>query len=481
MLDISRDKVPTQATLYELVDRLAGWKINQLQLYTEHTFAYRDHEDVWRDASPMTAADIVALDAYCQQRHVELVPNQNCLGHWDRWLSHPRYRELALCPDGWDERGRHREPTTIDSNNPAARSLVADLLGELLPNFSSRRLHVGLDEPWELPKERMADYLEWVSALRAMPVLEDREMLMWGDILEARPDLLGGLPAGVTICEWWYDEGHAWSARGAAYTAAGLPWWVCPGTSAWQTILGRWANFQANIAEAVDGGLAHGASGLLVTDWGDRGHLQYLPFSEPGMAWAAAQSWCRGANESLDLPSALDVHCYADSAGVLGGVLRDLGNTYLCIEPQFPNLSTLVLHLYFPQMQTGRTFTDGITIDQVGKAEDMLAGASEALASARPGRADGALVIDELQTAVSLVQLLCRDLRARLDVDGWLTSVPEKVRFELADELAGLTARHRDLWLARNRPGGLADSAAWLEHLERCYRTGETEKYWGGW
>ncbi|HMO65488.1 MAG TPA: ferric reductase-like transmembrane domain-containing protein, partial [Verrucomicrobiota bacterium] len=39
MLDISRDRVPTLRTLYDLVDRLASWKINQVQLYMEHTFA----------------------------------------------------------------------------------------------------------------------------------------------------------------------------------------------------------------------------------------------------------------------------------------------------------------------------------------------------------------------------------------------------------------------------------------------------------
>ena len=54
MLDISRDRVYRMDTLYELVDRLAGWKINQLQLYTEHTFAYQDHQQVWQKASPMT-------------------------------------------------------------------------------------------------------------------------------------------------------------------------------------------------------------------------------------------------------------------------------------------------------------------------------------------------------------------------------------------------------------------------------------------
>ena len=41
MLDVSRDKVPTMQTLRDLVDRLASWKVNQVQLYVEHTFAYR--------------------------------------------------------------------------------------------------------------------------------------------------------------------------------------------------------------------------------------------------------------------------------------------------------------------------------------------------------------------------------------------------------------------------------------------------------
>jgi hexosaminidase len=63
MLDISRDKVPTMATLFDLVDLFASWKINQLQLYTEHTFTYRNHREVWEHASPMTEQDILELDA----------------------------------------------------------------------------------------------------------------------------------------------------------------------------------------------------------------------------------------------------------------------------------------------------------------------------------------------------------------------------------------------------------------------------------
>src|SRR5215217_5269664 len=50
MLDISRSKVPTLETLFSLVDMFCRWKINHLELYTEHTFAYENHRYVWAQA-----------------------------------------------------------------------------------------------------------------------------------------------------------------------------------------------------------------------------------------------------------------------------------------------------------------------------------------------------------------------------------------------------------------------------------------------
>ena len=50
MLDVSRDKVPTLATLKRIVDLLERFGYNQFQLYTEHTFAYSRHKAVWKDA-----------------------------------------------------------------------------------------------------------------------------------------------------------------------------------------------------------------------------------------------------------------------------------------------------------------------------------------------------------------------------------------------------------------------------------------------
>jgi hypothetical protein len=480
MLDISRDKVPTMQTLEALVDRLASWKVNQVQLYVEHTFAYREHEEVWADASPLTAEEVVELDAFCRARHVELVPNQNCLGHMGRWLAHERYRAMAIAPDGWpDARGHIHAPTTIDPAKPASLALVRELLAELLPCFSSRRVQVGLDEPWELPAERMGDYLSWVRTLRAVPELEGRDMLIWGDILANHPETLAHLPDGVTVCEWGYEDWHPFADRTAALTGADVPHWVCPGTSSWLSILGRVTNMRGNCRVAAEAGRTNGSRGFLTTDWGDMGHLQYLPVSEPGFAYAAAVSWCLDTNADLDLATALDVHAFDDPTGWLGAALLALGDVHRGIAPQFPNISVLVLHLYYPQLQLDRGISAGMTIDDLDAVEASLDECVDRLTRSQPRRADGDLVIDELRTAAALVALLCRDARARLAEDGWLSSVLERTRRQLAGELAPLIERHRELWLGRNRPGGLDDSTAWLEHLRQCYETGVTDRSWG--
>ncbi len=213
-----------------------------------------------------------------------------------------------------------------------------------------------------------------------------------------------------------------------------MPHWVCPGTSSWLSILGRVTNMMGNCRAAADAGIANGSRGFLTTDWGDMGHLQYLPVSEPGFAYAAAVSWCLDANADLDLAAALDVHAFDDPTGELGGALLALGDAHRGIAPQFPNISVLVLHLYYPQLQLDRGVSAGMTIEDLRSVEAGLADAVERLARARPQRADGALVLDELRTAAELVGLLCRDARAaprprRLAVVGaWSASVPSSLQ-----------------------------------------------------
>ena len=182
MLDISRCKVPTQDALYELVDTLAVLKYNQLQLYTEHTFAYRNHQIVWENASPLKAEEIQSLDTYCYNRHIELVPNQNSFGHMDRWLRHVAYKHLAECPNGYTHPmlGPLAWGGTLKPDEESI-DFVSKLYDELLPNFRSNRVNVGSDEPWELGQGCSEEFVK-AENIVSISITSCKYTIWWKDV-----------------------------------------------------------------------------------------------------------------------------------------------------------------------------------------------------------------------------------------------------------------------------------------------------------
>ena len=78
------------------------------------------------------------------------------------------------------------------------------------------------------------------------------------------------------------------------------------------------------------------------------------------------------------------------------------------------------------------------------------------------------------------VMVACGARTGDLAGDGSLDSIPGPEREAFASRCHEITDEHRRLWLKRNRPGGLNESAAWLVHLENCYRRGEAPQGWFG-
>ena len=491
MLDISRDKVPTMETLYALVDLLAEWRINQLQLYTEHTFAYRHHREVWENASPMTGEQVMALDAYCRQRFIELVPNQNSFGHLHRWLKHPRYRHLAETPAGFQSPWGD-DPFSLCPLEPGSPELLAELYDELLPHFSSRQFNVGCDETFELGqgKSRAACeergvgrvYLEFLLKIHQLVQRHGRAMQFWGDIIRHYPDLISELPKDIIALEWGYEAEHPFARNGQKFAQAGVPYYVCPGTSSWNAIAGRTANALGNLWSAAESGKTHGAIGYLITDWGDHGHWQHLPVAFLGYAYGAAVSWAAQANQDLDLPQALDLHAFQDAADVMGRLAYDLGNAYREAAALVPNASLLALLLLRPDQPVTESDWPGLTVEGLERTLEYVDRAMAPLSQAgtvldrtvqygaRPG---AELIADEFRNAAALLRHACRLGIARLRADsGEIAAIPLETRRALASELEKIVAEYRRLWLRRNRPGGLADSVGRMERLLSMYRAG---------
>lgn len=475
MLDISRDKVPTMTTLKRLIDLFASLKINQLQIYIEHTFAYRDHRIVWELADPLTPADLMTLDAYCQARHIDLVPNQNSLGHMERWLKHADYNALAECPDGFlTATGDHREATTVDPQDPRSFELITSLYDEFLPNFSSELFNVGCDEPWELGKGKSKDaiaerggrvYLDWVKKLHGDVSQRGYRMQFWGDIIIHSPELVPELPEDIILMEWGYESTHPFDEHGKLFADSGRDFYVCPGTSSWNTLIGRTDNAIGNMLNAARAGLKNGAIGFLNTDWGDNGHWQPISVSFLPFAYGAAVSWGVEQNAEIDIATATSTLVFEDTSGKLGQIAFDLGNIYKRIGPEHINGQVLayVLQSHHEDLDRqlrgiekwGRGAAD-VSAEAINQAIGQIGALASQLSTTSPQCSDGALILQDLQQAAQVAQFGGEYLLYRTgqrSADG------------LNQQLDRLIMGQRDMWLARNRRGGLEDSMRRFEKL----------------
>jgi hypothetical protein len=483
MLDISRSKVPTMKTLYGMVEMFSGWKINHLELYTEHTFAYENHREVWAQASPMTGEDILRLDAYCRERFIDLVPNQNSFGHMHHWLELPRYNHLAECPDGFKlnmgGRTRSMPPFSLNPTDGRSVELMGELFAELLPHFSSGKFNVGCDETWDVGRGRSARaveekgagrvYLDYVLEIHELVKRHRRTMHYWGDIIIQHPELVPELPKDAVVLEWGYEADHPFEQHGAEFANSGIPFFVCPGTSSWNTIAGRTSNCLGNIRNATENGLRHGASGVLNTDWGDNYHPQYLPVSYLGFAAGAALSWCHETNRDDDFIAALDLHAFRDRARVMGKLSHDLGNAHEKAGPA-PHNSTILFHLL--TQAPDNPLPDGVTVESLREAGEHINAIMGPLDSARMDREDAGIISDEYANAARMMLHACE--RARAILEGTISSTDK--RDELALEMRTILGEHRRLWCARNRVGGLQDSESVFEERLLEY----TGASWGG-
>jgi len=469
LLDISRDKVPTMDTLRGIVDLLSELKFNRLELYTEHTFAYRAHPEVWADASPVGPDEVRTLDAWCRGAGIELVPNQNSFGHMERWLKHPRYAPLAEAPEGsvppWG--GPRRGPSTLDPGNPASFDLVRSLYDELLPCFTSRTFNINCDETWELGQGRSRArceaegrgrvYLGFLRKLHADVRARGVAVQAWGDVVHQHPELIPDLPRDLTMLEWGYEAAHDFDGRCARFAAAGLPFLVCPGTSTWNSIAGRWTNALGNLAAAARAGLAHGAGGFLVTDWGDGGHWQPWPASWLPLAAASACAWSGAPPAEGDLLRGADAHVFRDTAGGTAAVARDLADAYRLPGREPENASLLFKWL---QPDVPAALRTGLDPARIRAAAEAMGGMAARLPQLPPGRPGTAQVRDELAWAAGLMRLGAE--RGAALCEGQSDA---GLRTALAPALRGAIVEYRRLWLLRNRPGGLRDSASRLEAL----------------
>ncbi|HTV46856.1 MAG TPA: glycoside hydrolase family 20 zincin-like fold domain-containing protein [Phycisphaerae bacterium] len=485
-LDISRGKVPKLATILDLVDRLAALKINEFQLYVENVFKFRAHPDFYRDTTPLTAAEIRQIDTACRHRHIDFVPSLTSLGHFDKILRLGRYRRLAEIEPGdlakqgikpWSD-----DPWTLNVSDPKSRRLLAGMYDEFLPNFSSSLMNICCDEPWDLGKGKSRAkatklgtgriYVDWIGFCAGLAARHGKRVQLWADIIIKHPDLVSELPKDAILLEWGYEFDHPFPRHGRLLAASRRAFYICPGTSSWQSLGGRNSNSFTNIRSAARAGLSSGAVGLLNTDWGDYGHQQMSAVSLLPSAAGAALAWNVNQTDRSIIQAAA-VHVLHSTAQVAQAVF-DLGNVSSRISGKRIRNASLEFFLFrepWEKHEKLKLLKINRLKPEINGAKKMIQIFSTAAGKAPP---DQKWIFDELSfTARLLLHVLLRtDCRLSHSGTGERSKkLWAKIMATQAADIRRLSVEFRTLWLARNKRSRLDDVLAHFRRLEKEYRS----------
>lgn len=154
MLDCSRNAVPKVSTVKKLIDVLQVMGYNTLELYTEDTFEITDEPYFGYLRGRYTGAEIREMDEYAKAQGIELIPCVQTLAHFTNPVKLPRFAEITDIDD----------ILLIDDEKTYA--FIERIFATLAENFTSRNVHIGMDEAHHVGLGKYLDKHGQTTALK---------------------------------------------------------------------------------------------------------------------------------------------------------------------------------------------------------------------------------------------------------------------------------------------------------------------------
>ncbi len=181
MIDMSRNAVMNVPTVKLVLRKLALMGMNTFMLYTEDTYEVENRPYFGHMRGRYTKQEIREMDAYAIKLGIELIPCIQTLGHLAthiRWSVAGAYRDTA---------------STLRVGEDATYALIDDMLRSVSDCFTSRRIHIGMDETHDLGtgrylnlygyRERRELYFEHLNRVVRMAQNHGLKPMMWSDMI----------------------------------------------------------------------------------------------------------------------------------------------------------------------------------------------------------------------------------------------------------------------------------------------------------
>ena len=222
MIDTSRCGVPTVDSLKRMIDFLAVMGYNMAMLYTEDTVELEGRPYFGYMRGRYTREELVAVDDYAYEYGIEVIPCIECYGHMEKYLFWPEAGDIK------DTSGvlLAREEKTFE--------FVEQLISTVSSCFRSKRIHIGMDEAWDMGRGAFLDkngyvppfdiFNEFMDGLIAITNKYGLTPMMWSDMYfrisnnnndlyyeestVVPDDVKAKIPKEVELVFWHYGEKH---------------------------------------------------------------------------------------------------------------------------------------------------------------------------------------------------------------------------------------------------------------------------------
>ncbi|XP_023335018.1 uncharacterized protein LOC111706387 isoform X2 [Eurytemora carolleeae] len=414
-------RLPTVSTLLNLVRILSNMKLNKIYLYSRLSST----PDWQLNYSP---GDLISIDRECSDRQMELIPAldivQPCA-----FIELPKYTQVFS-----------RVVSCFSSLN-----LVS--LGPCLSSviFSAARI-IGCNQVFG-------------QIWNILSVPSNTQLILCSNSVLNLENMVEDFPSSVSLIDYGFQANYPFESNLHHLSRSGNPVLCCPGTSAWNCLIGRPQNMIHNIAQAAKAIAEYGGEGLVIANWTGSPALTHLSTALPGWVLGAGLAWNTKAADTINLGvlgEILSHHIFQDSTGGSGSAVVELGLAECSLDQVYPDQQLQTSLLLSSILRPGNLHLEKVSLEQLGaviqtsrRCLSKLQGCREVVEG--EGEVEG--LLQEVTLGAELLLLAARLSRGLLQAGEYKIELLQPTfKTDIANKLLALIEQYRAVWLIRYLP-----------------------------
>ncbi len=304
MIDCSRNAVPNKEGLKRFLDAVSQMGYNTVMLYTEDTYEVENEPYFGYRRGRYSFEELREIDAYAVSLGIEMIPFIQTLAHLNQLTRWRAYRHKIFDID---------DILLIDE--PRTYELLENIFSSLSKTFSSRRVHLGMDEAHRVGLGKYLDlhgytdrYALLMKHLNRVCEIAKKygftSTMMANDLFfnlspgvfcsdEVRdfpPEICNAVPEGCEMVHWDYFgmDPARYDAMLISTRKLSRDIWFSGGAWTWNTFSPHNRYSIKRNAVALDSCIRNGVSRVFFTLWGDNGGECAYESALPTLMHAAA-------------------------------------------------------------------------------------------------------------------------------------------------------------------------------------------------